>query len=154
VALGASPKITFIINSEFDEYDGRFSPDDRLLAYVSDESGRPEVYVQPFPLTGNKWTISANGGIEPRWRSDGKELFFLALDGGVMSVTVDASDGFRASPARKLFQTRVSGVPNPFQSFLDVTADGQRFLLKTSAPGAASPFFTVVLNWPETLATK
>jgi len=145
LAMNAAP--TFLIRTAFEEYDGRFSPDGRWLAYVSDESGRPEVYVQPFPLTGNKWIISTAGGVEPRWRGDGRELFYLALDGKVMSVAVAGSTTFEAAAPRALFATTVRPANNPYQVSLDASRDGQRFLVKIPAATANDSALTIVLNW-------
>ena len=146
--------------STFNEAWGRFSPDGRWIAYVSDESGRFEVYVQPFdpssvagssslgrtPVTG-KWMVSKDGGNTPLWRHDGKELFYLSLDGQAMAVEVSTSGVFQAGVPKALFK-----VP-PGVLFWDVSADGKRFLM--AAPSSASvvpqPPFTVVLNWQAAL---
>jgi eukaryotic-like serine/threonine-protein kinase len=118
--------------------DAQFSPDGRWLAYVSDESGRAEVYVQGFPPGGGKWQISNGGGDQPRWRRDVKELFYLTENKKLMSVEVKTSAVFEATVPAPLFETRALDY--------DVTADGQRFLLNTVKEAADSPV-TVVLNW-------
>jgi serine/threonine protein kinase len=134
-----------IVRTPFDESHGQFSPDGRWLAYSSYESGREEVYVEPFtpgsPTTG-KWQISTNGGTVPRWRRDGKELFYMTLDRKLMAVEVADGATFRAGASRPLFQTRAAG----FMRY-DVTADGQRFLVNTAIEEHTSSFPTVVLNW-------
>ena len=79
------------VNTSFDEALGQFSPDGRWVAYHSNESGRHEVYVQPFPGPGGKWQISTSGGIEPRWRRDGKELFYIAPDGKLMAAPIQSA---------------------------------------------------------------
>ena len=74
-----------IVNAPFEERQGQFSPDGRWVAYQSNESSRSEIYVQPFPgVSGGKWQVSKAGGTQPRWRHDGKELFFISLDGKLM----------------------------------------------------------------------
>ena len=142
---------TFIINNVYDEYDGRFAPDGKWLAYVSHESGRPEVYVQPFPVTGRKWIVSTAGGTEPRWRADTRELFYLAADGKLMAVPVETRSTFQAAAPKPLFQTRIQRSTNLFHVSVDATADGERFLLKTPVQDAAAPALTVVANWPAEL---
>ena len=86
---------------------GYFSPNGRWLAYVSDESGKAEVYVRPFPVSPGIWPVSTGGGSQPRWRRDGKELFYLALDGKLMVVEVNAGERFRAGVPKALFQMRL-----------------------------------------------
>src|SRR6185295_7734481 len=85
---------------------GKMSPDGRWLAYASDESGHWQVYVQPFPPTGEQQQVSVNGGSEPRWRQDGRELFFMSPSHQIMAVTVSGGKAFSASPPVMLFQTR------------------------------------------------
>ena len=91
---------------EFEETCGRFSPNGRWMAYTSNETGRDEVYVQSFPTSGAKWLVSTNGGGWPRWRRDGKELFYLASDGKLMAVSVNGEGTFKAGVPKALFQTR------------------------------------------------
>jgi len=144
-------------------YDGQFSPDGRWVAYTSKESGRAEVYVAPFdssgvmgsgngsaPLTpGGKWQISTSGGQYPRWRGDGKELFFSAADSRVMAGEVDAKSGsFQVGAVAPLFAAFAQDSAMPF----DVSADGKRFLI-VSAPEQSSAI-TLLINWPELLKNK
>jgi Tol biopolymer transport system component len=127
---------------------GRFSPDGRLVAYTSDETGRDEVYVRPFPAASGKWPVSHGGGSQPRWRADGKELFFLDLDHNLMSVTVTSTPEFRASEQHRLFQTYQSVKDVNRQGFgYDVSADGRRFLVNSAAPSPAVSEINVVTNW-------
>ena len=120
-----------------DESQGCFSPDGRWVAYTSTESGRPEVYVQPFPATGAKWQVSVRGGEQPRWRKDGKELFYLAPDRMLMAVEIRVLGAFDENPPKRLFQTNIPfGDINVSQAF-DVTADGKLFVI--AAPDAVSP---------------
>jgi len=136
-----------LLQTPFNESEARVSPDGRFLAYTSDESGRPEVYVQPFPSLSDKWQVSSQGGTKARWRRDGKELFYLADDGMLMSVDLKTGS-FDASVPRPLFQTRTPRVDFPgFHSLYDVTPDGQRFLVVSEPEGRSSPPITIVLDW-------
>jgi dipeptidyl aminopeptidase/acylaminoacyl peptidase len=136
-------------NSEFSEQQGQFSPDGRWIAYVSDESGKREVYVQAFPVSGgggSKTLISRDGGTQPRWRRDGKELFFVSLDGKLMAVDVSGGQAFKASVPKALFQASIYGDDSALSRFRwDTTADGKRFLIDT-VESSPEPL-TMVLNW-------
>jgi Tol biopolymer transport system component len=137
----------------FDERNARFSPDGRWIAYVSNESGRYEVYVQPFlPASGGKWQISTTGGYQPRWRGDGKELFYIGADGKVMSVSVVADGGFKVGVSKALFQTHLDPAALVNDRNYAVTNDGQRLLITTSL-GSSAPI-TVVLNWQSALGAR
>jgi hypothetical protein len=127
------------------------SPDGRWMAYGSGESGRMEVYVRSFPTPGGKWQVSKDGAGSPRWRGDGKELFFYAADGQLMAVPIKAGEtAVEVGTATPLFTPRVlngPSYPNGFRAQYDVTRDGQRFLLNVPAEEAAPPSITVVMNW-------
>jgi Tol biopolymer transport system component len=137
-----------VAQTEFEERDGQFSPDDRWVAYQSNESGRFEIYVQPFPGPGGKWQVSSNGGAQVRWRPDAKELFYVSLDGKLMAVPIalKAEQPEIGAPAA-LFNIRLGGAVQGIsrQQYV-VSADGQRFLVNTVSDEAASPL-TVILNW-------
>jgi dipeptidyl aminopeptidase/acylaminoacyl peptidase len=132
------------------------SPDGRFLAYTSDESGRQEVYVQPFapsyekPPSG-KWQVSTNSGSSPRWSRDGKELFYMAFDGTILSSATRTSGAtFEHDPPKLLFQSEVpqSEVESGGGFRFAVSADGQRFLVRELPPEAnQQPPLTVVVNW-------
>ena len=111
-----------------------------------DESGRWEVYVAAFPAFTSKRQISSGGGVQPQWRADSRELFYLAPDGSMMSVRVDARTGFRPSPPARLFSDQYPADWGLSQ--YGVTADGQRFL--GLEPVGGVPSFTFLLNWPDT----
>jgi Tol biopolymer transport system component len=142
------------LRSDFNQLHGQLSPDSRWMAYTSDESGQREVYVRPFPAGDQQWKISTGGGEQPRWRGDGKEMFYVALDGKMMTVPIRAASAptFSFEPAIPvpLFQSHIAapdGVLNTFQ--YDVTADGKRFLIVTTGPasGGPSPPLVTVVNW-------
>jgi len=135
------------LQSRFNEDHPRFSPDGHFVAYTSDESGKFEVYVQTFPASGGKWLVSVNGGAQPRWRRDGKELFYIAPDRKLMAVDVKAeASTFVVGVPKALFQTHVISYPNP-RNIYDVSADGQRFLIITPPEETTSTPVTVVANW-------
>jgi eukaryotic-like serine/threonine-protein kinase len=122
------------VSGPADQSQGQFSPDGRWVAYTSTESGRHEVYVQPFPATGAKWQVSVSGGEQPRWRRDGKELFYLAPDRALMAVPIAVMGAFDDATPRRLFVTNIPfGDVNVSQSY-DVTADGERFLVAAADP--------------------
>src|SRR6185503_3147385 len=137
-------------HSDFDEHRGQFSPDGKWAAYHSDESGRQEIYVQPFPGPGNKSLVSTDSGTQARWRRDGKELFYVRLDGRLMAVPIrlPASSDQRpeiGTPV-ELFSPPLGGAVQQadFRHQYMVSADGQKFLVATITPGAPSPI-TVIL---------
>ena len=128
----------------------RFSPDGRYVAYVSDESGQNEVYVQPFPEGGHKVTVSSDGGTKVRWSRDGKELFYVEGE-TLVAVSVSSGSSFSVGSATRLFEhagLRPGGNYAPY----DVSADGQRFILaEPVGEGGAAPVpsIRVVMNWFE-----
>jgi Tol biopolymer transport system component/predicted Ser/Thr protein kinase len=139
------PKIARYLSSPSYETQGAFSPDCRLVAYTSDESGTNQVYVQTFPLSDHKWPISTAGGSEPRWRSDGHELYYLSDDKKLMAVSVGPSPTF--GQPKPLFQTRVPGRGTYLRSHYAAAPDGQRFLVNTETGDSTPNPITVVLNW-------
>ena len=130
---------------------GQVSPDGRWLAYNTDESGRFEVYVQSFPAPGGgKWQISKDGGWFPRWRRDGRELFYYANDERLMAVPIRSATKLDVGAAVPLFEARLlNGPTNAAGSRhqYDVAPDGQRFLLNVPLEDADASSITVVLNW-------
>jgi Tol biopolymer transport system component len=122
---------------------GQFSPDGKWIAYVSAESGRDEIYVQTFPASGEKWQISNGGGSQPRWRSDGKELFFIAATGELMVVQVSLAPKFQASVPQALFKARLEGWG--YRHHYAVSRDGQRFLAIIGDENTIP--LTVLTNW-------
>ena len=132
------------LNTPFTETVGRFAPDGKWIAYQSNESGRNEVYVQAFspgaPASGGKVQLSTNGGMDPQWQRDGRELYYRSFDGKLMAVDITLGAEVKAGTPRELFS---------FGRFFNSEAagDGQRFLLTTNAADSTVPPFTVVLNW-------
>jgi eukaryotic-like serine/threonine-protein kinase len=130
-----------LVRTEFNERNAAFSPNGLWMAYDSDESGRDEVYVAPFPGPGGKRQVSTAGGRAPLWRPDGKELFYYAADNRLMAAEVDAKGGaFEVKKVDALFGPLIG-------NGLDVSADGQRFLAGVAPEGETGEPLTVVLNW-------
>ena len=135
------------LQSDSDERQAQFSPDGKWVAYASIESGRIEVYVRPFPAAAGQWQVSTSGGEQPRWRRDGKELFYLSADHKLMALDVNTEGPtFEHHAPNALFVTRVGGIDTP-GDYYDVTADGQRFILNNLVEEAAHTPITVVVNW-------
>jgi serine/threonine protein kinase len=142
------------IQSAFNESSGRFSPDGRWLAYVSDESGRSEVYVQPYPGPGGKRQISPDGGNEPVWNSNGRELFYRNGD-KMLAVEVTTQPSFSVGKPKLLFEASYMQTPAG-SAYYDVSPDGQRFLMikPVEQPQTAPTKINIVLNWFEELKQK
>ena len=158
---GAHTPIPFL-RTEFNEFDGHFSPDLQWVAYTSDESGSNEIYVRRFSRAAKgavsaeegKWMISKGGGTGPRWKGDGKELYYRSPDGTVMAAVISPGRGFQVRTINPLFQASVTSL-KLFGSYVyfywDAMRDGSRFLIPTPvAENPPSPF-TVVLNWDSLL---
>jgi serine/threonine protein kinase len=139
-----------LFHTEFNEAQGRVSPNGQWIAYTSDESGKPEVYVRSFPTASGKWPVSTAGGADPRWRADGKELYFISADRKLMAVSVEQRPGFEAGIPVPLFDVRVSGLTD-VRSHYAASADGQRFLINTSIEDRTASPTAVVVNWSRLL---
>ena len=134
------------LNAPYVNSGGQLSPDGRSLAYTSEESGRPEVYVTSFPQAKGKWQISSTGGHTPRWRHDGRELFFCRTDGILMTAEVTAGkDSFASGVVKPLSERRV--FQNLFTASYDVFPDGQRFIMSAIRPEVVHAPLTLVTNW-------
>jgi Tol biopolymer transport system component len=131
---------------------GQFSPDSRWIAHTSSESGRSEVYVSPHPNRGGKWLVSTTGGgTQPRWRRDGKEIFYVGNSSKIFAAEVTAQgDAFQVGAVRPLFDIRIYATRYAY----DVSPNGQRFLVNTRIENQArlSTPLTVVVNWPAALS--
>jgi eukaryotic-like serine/threonine-protein kinase len=157
--MGEKKPVPFL-RTEFNESEAHFSPDEHWVAYTSDESGHQEIYVRPFSpgsgaadvgsASGGKWLISLGGGSEPRWRGDGKELFYVAPNGKLMAVEVTANPVFQAGAPAELFAAPARMGPSILPRW-DVAPDGKRFLFAALSQQTASTPFTVILNWQSTL---
>jgi eukaryotic-like serine/threonine-protein kinase len=154
--LEGDEKPRALLQTNFNEQDGHFSPDGRWIAFTSDETGRNEIYVRAFSPSiteeasdaGGARLISSDGGTEPRWRGDGRELFYRAADGKLMAADVTLTPNLRVGIPKALFQMPPEGGPSSGSTW-SVTSDGQRFLLPV--PRSANTPFTVVLNWQAVL---
>jgi Tol biopolymer transport system component len=153
---GKAGKPTPFLHSEFNESHGQLSPDNRWMAYTSDESGRREVYVRAFPSSEEPKKISINGGDQPRWRGDGAELYFLGSDSKMMAVPIKVTGG--PKPSLEPQSPQVLFVAPPLLQYsasaydYDVTADGKRFLLNVNVANAASTHtLNVIVDWVTTL---
>jgi Tol biopolymer transport system component len=143
--LTAEGKPFPVVQDAFDEDFPTLSADGRWMAYQSNESGRKEVYITAFPGGGAKWQVSSNGGGSPKWRSDGKELFFLDPADTIIAVDVNTSGGApQIGAPHALFQA--VGIQRDFGAY-DVTADGKKFLVNSGNLKEGSDPFTLVQNW-------
>jgi Tol biopolymer transport system component len=163
LATAGKPTPLPFLQTRFNERWGAFSPDGRWVAYASNESGRDEIYVRPFvppgeestaAVTVGQWQVSTAGGIQPLWSPDGRELYYLNPEGGMMAAAVSVSaDGFAPGAPELLFPTRIvgSGLSQGQGRQYDVAADG-RFLINTVLNTATPPPITLIQNWnpPET----
>jgi Tol biopolymer transport system component len=139
---GTAPRM--VADTPYVEDETHVSPDGRWIAFNSDESGMQEIYVAAFPSWTSKRQVSRGGGVQPLWRGDGRELFYLAPDGAMMSVAIDTSNAFSAAAPQRLFATNTE--PRYQVPQYAVTADGQRFLLLDRGPSRPDVVH-VLLNW-------
>ncbi len=144
-----------VVQTSFDEVGGQFSPDGRWLAYASNESGRYEIYVRPFPEPGGKWQVSTAGGTQPRWGRNGQELYYVAPDDRLIAVptrlslngrALDAGAPAALFPVRLAIGANIITTGNFARAQYAVAPDG-RFLLNVAADEAVTSPITVVLNW-------
>jgi Tol biopolymer transport system component len=136
---------TAFLQTEFSETAARFSPDGRWVVYQSDESGRYEIYVRPFPTGSGKWQISANGGEAPIWSQDGKEIYYNQQGSTTMAVDVNGTTGaLLVGTPRKLFDIQRSRV-------FDASPDGQRFLTIAVTGTQNVPPLTLITHWDKDL---
>ena len=148
--LDGDRKPFLFVNANYEERNAVFSPDGHWIAYQSNESGRHEIYVRPFPASaGGQWQVSTGGGISPRWAPDGRELYYLGPDGKLMAAPI-VVNGTALEPGAPLalFQTRVwGGGTETYQRVqYDVARDG-RFLINMAIDDAATSPITLLLNW-------
>ncbi len=143
--LGGGGEPAPFIATEFNDVSAMFSPDGRWLAYQSDESGNPEIYVTAYPDRGRKWQISIEGGQSPRWNHDGSEILYQASDGSMVAVRVEPRNGgLLIGEAETLFNTMIQPVG---WYFWDMSADGERVLAMEAVSNREAPNLSVVVNW-------
>jgi eukaryotic-like serine/threonine-protein kinase len=139
------------LQTEFNEHQGRLSPNGRWMAYASDESGTSEVYVRGFPVPGTRWRVSTGGGSDPRWRRDGKELFYQSSDRTLVAAAVTSGTSFAAGAPRALFKMPIAdrgpqlnrGEGSPYIP----TRTGDRFLINALVDESPAPPVTFILHW-------
>jgi Tol biopolymer transport system component len=144
-----------VVQTPFLEDQGQFSPDGQWIAFRSNRSGREEIYVQAFPGPAGSQLVSTHGGSQPRWRRDGKELFYVAPDDRLMVVSIDSAAGQKLGTGKPmpLFRTRLVGTDLPKQQYA-VAPDGQRFLMNVLAEETNVPPITIVQNWDQELKQR
>jgi eukaryotic-like serine/threonine-protein kinase len=153
VLLSGDRKAFPVIQSQYDLYAPSISPDGKWLAYESRESGRPEICVIPFLHGTGKWEVSTAGGLQPRWRRDGRELFYLSTDNKIMAAEItEQGSSLLVGNVQSLFQ--VNPVSFAGSSPYDVTGDGKKFVVASLASSQASEPLTLVVNWPALLKQK
>ena len=142
------------LQGPYNEQQGQFSPNGRWIAYSSDETGSYQVYVQSFPAGAGKFQVSTAGGSQPRWRRDGKEIFYIGADGRLTAVGVKTEPKFEVGAPQALFDAQIpASLVDEFFHY-DVSADGKRFLVNTVAAEKAGPApapITVIVNWQAAL---
>jgi len=134
----------------FRERNSHFSPDGKWAMYQSNESGRDEIYVQSFPVATGKFQVSTNGGTDPSWRADGKEIYYRSADQKLMAVEILGGETFKAGIPRPLFAARVQ--PGIARNKYVAAADAERFLLVAPLGRESLNPTTIVLNWNADLA--
>jgi Tol biopolymer transport system component len=147
--LDGDKKPFVFLSTPFEERTGEFSPDGKWVAYQSTESGRYEIYVRPFPGPGGQWQVSTSGGIQPRWRRDGRELYYIAPDGTLMAAAVAANGAaFEPGVPMALFRPRIwgGGTNTGSRQQYDVAADG-RFLVNLTTGDESTAPITLLMNW-------
>jgi DNA-binding winged helix-turn-helix (wHTH) protein/Tol biopolymer transport system component len=141
-----------LLRTPFNESQGRIAPNGRWIAYVSDESGAPEVYVQRFPSLGDKRIVSIGGGVEPMWRRDGKELFYLSPDYSIVSVPFQSTETPVIGRPKTLFRAPIN--TSTTRNHYAVTPDGQKFIINVEDQSSYLSPITVMVNWIDGLETK
>jgi hypothetical protein len=151
IRLDGESEPEILLGTPFDEQNGMISPDGRWLAYVSNESGREEVYVRPFPGLGGKVQVSMEGGTEPMWAPDGKELFYRDRK-KMMVVPVTTETDFKPGTPKLLFEGPYqTGLWGGISSNFDIMPDGEQFVMIRPAERSTSQQLNIVLNWYQEL---
>ena len=148
-------KKEFIKKSKFFEYEGSISPNNKYLVYMSNETGKLEVYVTTFPKFKSKWQISNGGGNYPSWNKDGKELLYISPSGKLISVPVKTNSEFIAGKPKELLDVTGYYFPNNGNNNYDITPDGKRFIfIKSSNNYSKQKTLNIILNWKKELVEK
>jgi dipeptidyl aminopeptidase/acylaminoacyl peptidase len=147
LALDGDRKPVSFVASKFSITQAQFSADDRWVAYVSDESGEPDVYVQRFAAAGERIRLSNSGGVQPRWRRDGRELFYVEATGKLMSVALRYGKTLEADAPAPLFDARLSSYTSGTSARYDVAPDGKHFWLSRLPDAQNTSPLRVILNW-------
>ena len=150
LSLSGEKKSTSLLQTNFIEAQPRFSPNGRWIAYISNETGQFEVYVDSFPVSGAKLAISIGGGSQPQWRANGRELYYYGADRKLVAVEVNG-DGptFKVGEARPLFEIRVAAIDQSFpgNGYYTPTRDGKRFLVPSLPEAPERQQINVIVNW-------
>jgi eukaryotic-like serine/threonine-protein kinase len=139
-------KITPLVDTPFHDSTPALSPDEQWLAYSSDQTGRREVYVRALSGNDGRWQVSTQGGTMPRWRRDGRELYFLTLQNRLMAVSLDPGDAFRHGPPQPLFTALFNDWRDEYAGVYAPMPDGQHFVADI-AKERTTTYLTIVTNW-------
>ena len=139
-------KVRELMPAKFFEGNGRFSPDGKWIVFQATDTGRPEIYVMPYPALDGKWQISVKGGVQPQWRRDGKEIFFVDFDGTIMGVEIKSFHPFAAGNPVPLFLSPIIATRSSPTEY-DVSADGKRFLINSRIEDVKEVPLVLVNNW-------
>jgi serine/threonine protein kinase/Tol biopolymer transport system component len=154
MSLSGDPKPSPLLKASFNQNAAQVSPDGRWLAYYSNESGVYEVYIRNFGAGNGKWQVSQGGGVHPRWRRDGKELYYYASDGHLMAVSISGDSAANVGTPHALFEANLLNGPqvsSGFRAQYEPSPDGQRFLMNVPVEGSVAVPMTLILNWREAL---
>jgi serine/threonine protein kinase len=147
---GSGPRQT-IDEGEFSADEGSFSPDGRLISFHSRRTGRPEIYLARYPLTDERWQVSAEGGVQARWAGDGRTLYYIDLSGRLMRVSIQADRPDRFGRAEPMFDL---GIGTPSVLLEQYAVHGDRFLVQRPVPNAAPQTIAVIGNWASLLPRR
>jgi dipeptidyl aminopeptidase/acylaminoacyl peptidase len=146
--LDAQRKAATYLATEANESHAAISPDGRLVAYVSDETGVPQIYIQTLPVSGSKWQLTSDGGDMPAWRPDGREIFYVGLDRVLRAAPIVDLAPFTSGPPVDLFRLRIPQVANTGnRTYFAASSDGQRFLVNSLVGEGDDPGIGVIMNW-------
>ena len=149
LTMGASVESTAYRETAADERCGSFSPDGRWIAYTSNESGRYEIYVAPFPWTGRRWQVSEEGGLFPQWRSDGREIVYTRQNGELVAAAIEiGTDSLQPSGTQVLFRIHP---PIPSGASFALAPDGEKLLVWSNKLRESETVVNLVVNWPAEL---